>query len=225
MAAWTLVQTKVVASNVLCNPTCTIAFDAASTPGNLIVVAVNWNDTTKNLSSCSGDSATGWALATSSKIAALSDNLQFCYGIANGASNVSITFSAGTFQVTAIALEYSGNATSSPLDIGGSATGTSATISAGSFTPATSGELLLVWGRNDSGTAGTWTKGTGWTAIQYNPTATLSLADYQGYGSTSLIDFYQTFSSSVNFLASAVSFHPLAVSGASVRGTLLGVYP
>lgn len=227
-SAWTFVQKKTIAGPATCSPTCTVAFDAATTPGNLVVIVAQWPDSAKAIGSCSGNAATGWTVVTGSLVqnATLNRSAEICFGIADGGTSNSITWTpSGGFVYWAVAFEYSGNATSSVLDqsAGLASTSTQTDLTAGNVTTDTANELLIVYAACDDAAAPTWSVASGWTSIRHSGTSTYNaMSDYLGFtpaGSTAL---HVTAGTACTYVATGATFRPLATN--SKRLLLLGVY-
>lgn len=127
------------------------SFRGNTTGGNMIVAAVSWDTTggagTLTCSDNLGDTYTTvntWNDATNTQALAI------CYApnIAGGATTVTATLSATHVTRRLVITEYSGVATSSPVDVstgvgGGTGTTTANATTSGSTTPTTDGDLIF----------------------------------------------------------------------------------
>jgi len=143
-------------------------FGLPITAGNLIVVTATWDNQsatasvadTKGNTYTSAVGPTNWSTANRAQIF-------FAKNIGGQSANaVTVTFSVATTSFAEIRLfEYSGQDTTSPLDVTSSATGTSTALNSGSATTNFANEL--VFGTGDSST-GTLSPGAGFTAREGN---------------------------------------------------------
>jgi len=173
----TFVQQASVAAAAAATSTA-LAFSSNNTLGNTIVVAVSWNTVSSLTPTCSdsqGNTYSAIVLETDDP-----DNSQsgICYAtnIKAGANTVTVTFGASvTYRALAIQ-EYSGIATTSPVDTYATyaATGTTATNAYTSTTAATttSGDLIFGYFVDETGSTATATAGTGFTQRTDNTTLT-----------------------------------------------------
>jgi hypothetical protein len=225
-AAWTLVQQVAIANTGTCGPTCTADFPSNTTANNLIIIVAQWPESAKTIGSCSGDAATTWTVASGTIIqdAGLNRSAGMCYGVANGGNTASITWSpSGGFQYSAIAFEYSGNATTNILDQQAAGSGTGTNVTVGNVTTDTNGELLVIWGVKDDADATGWTKATNWTAVQFSCTSNAcGMADYQGFTPSGTTELYITRAVSGTWVASGATFRPLVSTGVSTAIPLFG---
>ncbi len=111
----------------------------------LILVIADQSSNSATVSSVSGGGVT-WAKATSTGTTSDGD-AEIWYGVnssgTSGSTVISVSLSGTTNVQIADVSEWSGVATTSALDKSAHATGSSATISAGSITPTESGELII----------------------------------------------------------------------------------
>ena len=147
--------------------TVAVSFANAQTAGNLNVVVVGWNDTTATVSSVTDSMANAYTLAVGpTKLSGqLSQAIYFAAnikGAAAGANTVTVQFSQAAIYPDIRIVEFSGIATSSPLDVVSAATGTSATSASGSATTTNANDLIFGANTNVSYTSG---PGTGFTNI------------------------------------------------------------
>ena len=173
----TFVQQASVASAAAATSS-VLAFGSNNTLGNTIIVAVSWNTVSSLTPTCSdsqGNTYSAIVLETDDP-----DNSQsgICYAtnIKAGANTVTVTYGASvTYRALAIH-EYSGIATTSPVDTDATnaATGTTTTNAYTSTTAATttSGDLIFGYFVDETGSTATATAGTGFTQRTDNTTLT-----------------------------------------------------
>lgn len=129
------------------NSAVSATFDVASTAGNLLVAVVSASE------NVTVSPPAGWSVA----IAQLNSiDVAICYR-ENAPSSTSLSFSFGATSPsssTVVIAEYSGIATSSPLDVTGSNTGTGTSPTTGSAGPTTQQNELLIGGLGSSVAAG-----------------------------------------------------------------------
>jgi glucose/arabinose dehydrogenase len=125
-----------------------VTFTAAQVAGDLNVVVVGWNDATAHVQTVTDSRGNTYLPAVGPTVlpGSLSQTLYFAanIGAAGAGSNVvTVTFDApAAFPDIRIA-EYSGIATSSPVDVVAGAVGTSASSSSGSVTTTNANDLLV----------------------------------------------------------------------------------
>lgn len=141
--------------------TASLAFSNANAAGNLIVVYVVWDNAgTVKVTDTKGNA---YQAATARQTFGGSWSAQVFYAsnILGGSNTVKATFSTGITSFGLLYLhEYSGLATTSPVDVSASAAGASASMSSGAVTITQANDLLFAAGASDS----TVSTGTGYTA-------------------------------------------------------------
>jgi len=145
--------------------TVAVKFNSAQTAGNLNVVAVGWNDTTRTVSSVTDTSGNTYvrAVGPTAVSGTLSQSIYYAKNIlaaAAGANTVTVTFSAAASYPDIRILEYSGADLATPVDVTSAATGTSGTFNSGSVTTTNATDLLF--GANMT-TGSTTAPGSGFT--------------------------------------------------------------
>lgn len=145
---------------------------------------------------------------------------QVFYAIAGSSGSVTITVTPSTSCVMSMAAhEYSGNASSSPLDSTANAGGSSTTPSSGSVTVSNAGSLLfglLIPANAMSGE----TAGSGFT-LRYTASANEGIATEDQVVSTNTAASFSV-SSSINWSAIGVSFKPSTGGGGSSGWWFIG---
>jgi YD repeat-containing protein len=129
----------------------TVTFNSAQTAGNLNVVFVGWDDATSTIQSIT-DSAGNTYRAAVGPTVNPGNATQTMYYAANiaaaaaGANTITVTFSDSVPYPDVRALEFSGVATSNPLDASVATYGDGRTLDTGSFTTTGSNELIIASG-------------------------------------------------------------------------------
>jgi len=154
--------------------TCTASFGSANTAGNLIVVAVEIGATATDRQAVITDTQGNTYVPAMSQVTwrtvggGSSAQIFYAANVKGGANTVTMTLSGGATAWNQIEIhEYSGLATSSPLDVTASAFGTTGTspftVSSGSAVTTSSGELIFGYG---NGIGANLTQGSGFTVRQ-----------------------------------------------------------
>ena len=153
-------------------------FSSAQTAGNLIIVRVYGYDQNTDVSSIVDTKGNSYQVAVPRNVKSVSSPAALSWGriyyaaniaaAAASANTVTVNFSAGTDFPGVAIYEFSGLATSLPLDQNTSAVGDTAgnpvTISSGSVTTTTANQLLF-GGQVDYSTNATSGTGTGYTGL------------------------------------------------------------
>jgi RHS repeat-associated protein len=122
----------------------TTTFGSNTTKGDTIVAVISVSSPTVTVSSVSGGGVSTWTRGKAKAVSGIGNN-EIWYGYANsgGSSSFTVHLSSGTADVATFALEFSGVASSSPLDVSGSTSGTSATASTPSLTTTAAGDIVI----------------------------------------------------------------------------------
>jgi YD repeat-containing protein len=135
--------TNMSASNV---STQTTTLTSNTTKGDTVVVIVGTNPVNPviSVSSITGGGVGTWHLGKATSSTGAGDE-EIWYGYANtgGSNSITVTMSAGTTSIGTVAIELSGVASSSPLDVSGSTSGTSTTAGTASLTTTAAGDLVI----------------------------------------------------------------------------------
>ena len=112
-----------------------VAFTGAQTSGDLNIVVIGWNDTTATVKSVTDSKGNTYTLAVgpTQMSGDATQSIYYAANIASAAANsntVTVTFNVAAAYPDLRILEYSGAATSSPIDASGSGTGMSTTPTA-----------------------------------------------------------------------------------------------
>jgi galactose oxidase-like protein/Big-like domain-containing protein len=145
------------------------AFSAANTAGNLIVVGVSWGDNPAPSIRATDTLGNTYSVVTNDFDPGNRQGLAILYApnIRAGANTVTVTLGVTGGYRRIIVSEYSGIATTSPLDVSAHnrATGTTAAngVTSTAATTTANGDLIFGVVMDDSGSFGTITAGTGFT--------------------------------------------------------------
>jgi chitodextrinase len=142
-----------------------VPFAAAQSAGNLIIVAVGWNDVTHSVVTIADTKGNAYlpAVGPTANIAGggLTQTIYYAkniQGAAAGGNTVTVTFDGATFYPDVRILEYAGADTAAPVDVTAVGTGSSATSSTAAVTTNNPSDLLfatnLVFTQSGSAGAG-----------------------------------------------------------------------
>jgi hypothetical protein len=182
-----------------------------STTGNLIAVTVSWDTNASSTYSCADTQGNTYTIAVTRIDATSKQAVGVCYApnIIGGADTITVTFGGGSpiFRRVVVS-EYSGIATSSPVDVTTSnvAAGTTAAngVTSGSATTTQAGDLIY-GSVNDTASTTTITAGTGFTQrASVNGADTASQDQVQA--SSGSIASTQTFGAAHRYIATLVAF-------------------
>ena len=124
----------------------TTTLPANTTKGDTVVVAVGTSNVSPvvSVSSITGGGVGTWHLGKATSSTTVGDE-EIWYGYANtgGAAAITVNMSAGTADVGTEVIEYTGVASSSPLDVSSSTSGSSTTVSTPSLTTTAAGDLVI----------------------------------------------------------------------------------
>jgi hypothetical protein len=178
-----------------------------SLAGNCIIVGFQYSNNLAVTPSVTDDHGNSYHSAAQNTDGNQVVNLWYALNVAPGAQRITITFSGSPASyVTAVASEFYNVAQSSAVDSITSGAGNGSSVSAGSFTPVTSGDLIYQYAIQDSTSTPmtSWTQGANpWTllsadlldgaAAQYQVQASaasitpaLSMSPAQGFNSVAI---------------------------------------
>src|SRR5579859_220254 len=183
-----------------------------SLAGNCIVVGFQYADTSGVTPSVEDDKGNTYSTPIQTSDGRQVVNLSYALNVAPGAQKITITFSGTSpAYVSGLATEFYNVAPSSAIDGQTGNSGNGTTVSAGSFTPATSGDLIYQYAVQDSTSAppmGSWTQGP-------NPWQLLSAdlldgaaAQYQVQASAAAITPTLTMAPAQGFTSVAIALRP-----------------
>jgi hypothetical protein len=207
------VQASSTASSASASST-SLAFTSNNTAGNTIVVAASWQATGLT-PTCSDSQGNAYSTIVTKADATNDSQSGICYAtnIKAGANTVTVTYGASeTYRSLAIQ-EYSGIATTSPVDtsISNTATGTTSTNGYTSTTSVTgtSGDLIFGFFTDETGNSATATAGTGFT-VRTNNTALTSPVTTEDMVQTSAgsIAATQTENAADEYVGMMMAFRP-----------------
>ncbi|HZF16033.1 MAG TPA: fibronectin type III domain-containing protein, partial [Steroidobacteraceae bacterium] len=160
------VQDNFLAPGSASRTTVTVPYTTAQSVGNLNVVVVAWNDGTTNVQTVTDTRGNTYRLAVGPTRVSGTASLAIYYAsnitaAAANANSVTVTFNQATVYPDIRIAEYSGVATTNPLDVVSSATATGTTANSGSVTTTGANDLLV--GGNYVATF-TDTPGSGYTS-------------------------------------------------------------
>jgi len=121
------------------------AYSSAQTAGDLNLVIVGWNDTSAAVQSVTDSAGNTYTLAFGpTKGTGLSESIYYAKNIlASGSNTVTVTFNQGATKPDVRILEYSGVATSNPLDVSTGASGSTYIADSGYVNTNAANELIV----------------------------------------------------------------------------------
>ena len=125
-----------------------VRFTAAQQQGDLNVVVVGWNDSTATVGTVTDTSGNVYQRAVGPTVysGTATQSIYYAAGIVGAAANantVTVTFNGSAAAADIRILEYSGIATTSPLDVTAAATGSSTSASSGAATTTNANDLIF----------------------------------------------------------------------------------
>jgi hypothetical protein len=204
-----LVQ-AVGATEASTSTTLTATLPAASTAGNLLVLSASvYTGTTNHITSVTDSAGNLWQRANAWSVASHNSDGEVWYA-ANAAPATSIVAHLTSAATMAIqVLEFSGIATSNPLDTSAGTSNTSTAASSGPLTPAASGELLVGLVAGHASSQAMTVTSTGFTVQpQQNSTGTIATVrtGYQVLAGTGATSFSASFGTAMYWAAGLVAF-------------------
>ena len=123
-------------------------YTGAQSAGDLNVVVVSWGDSTATVGSLTDSSGNTYHLAVGPTVISGTASQAIYYaasivGAAAGANTVSVSFTSAAVYPDVRVLEYSGIATTSPLDVVAAASGNSSLSSSGAVTTTNANDLII----------------------------------------------------------------------------------
>jgi hypothetical protein len=128
--------------------TVSVPFTAAQGSGDLNIVVVGWNDSTATVGTVTDSSGNVYQRAVGPTVysGTATQSIYYTAGIVGAAANantVTVTFTTAAAYPDIRILEYSGIATTSPLDVTAAATGSGSTASSGAATTTNANDLIF----------------------------------------------------------------------------------
>jgi hypothetical protein len=126
----------------------TVPYTGAQSAGDLNVVVVSWGDSTATIGSLTDSSGNTYHLAVGPTVISGTASQAIYYaasiaGAAAGANAVSVSFTSAAVYPDVRVLEYSGIATTSPLDVVAAGSGNSGLSSSGAVTTTNANDLII----------------------------------------------------------------------------------
>jgi hypothetical protein len=206
------------------------AYGSNVAANTLLICEVSSSGPSSPASGVTDTKLNSWSQAGAASVSALGDTVQIFYAVSNGAgaNTVTVTFPDVNQGDTMTISEYSGNATSSPLDQTDVGQGVSATPASTSITPSVA-NCLIISVESDSAVNGTTiTAGTNFGIRQTQLTSsTLERIGTEDWIQTTATATTGSFTLGISstWATKVASFKPLAaaVTGTNARKALLGV--
>jgi len=128
--------------------TVTVPYTAAQTAGDLNVVVVGWNDSTRTVTSVTDSKGNAYLAAVGPTVLAgsLSQTIYYAKNIVGataGTNSVTVTFSGAAAFPDIRILEYAGADLVNPVDVTAAATGTGTSTNSGSATTTNATDLIF----------------------------------------------------------------------------------
>ncbi len=187
----------------------------AALSGNLLVCGITYAFSSGRSLSVTDDHSNSWQVAVSKNGVSNTTTIVYAAGVAAGTQKITFTFDAALTSFQAACKEAYGVATSSPVDVTSSASGVGApTISAGSMTTTTAGDLIFQYGNssvpgNDLNSltqfVTTLTAGSGWSPIIADVQTGQFLQDIQQANAGAITPSYTVTGASI-YTSAAVAF-------------------
>ena len=196
------------------------AFTSLNTAGNTIIVAVSWGDNPAASLSASDTLGNTYSVATNDFDAGNRQGLAILYApnIRGGANTVTVNLGLTLGYRRIIVSEYSGIATTAPLDVTAKnqAPGTTATdgVTSGAASTTLNGDLIFGVAMDDSGLFGTITAGTGFTRRAFVNNMDLATEDRVQATAGSIAATF-TFTLPDQYLAQMAAFKASGAPGAT----------
>lgn len=205
----------------------TITYTSNVTAGNLLVLLASQDQVANRQISAVSDNLNGsWAMAKRQGTAGTNAQSEVWYfaNTVGGACTITITWANGTDQKDFLALEYSGCATVSPVDVTDGITGasnTNQTYATNSDTTSSNGSVILgVSSLNGSNTG--YSSTSGFTQIS-SASVNTTFAEQIATGAVTTNGSY-TITNPRNFVGVMVSFMAPAAAGNILQPRILQVY-
>jgi hypothetical protein len=190
-------------------------------PGNCIIVGFQYADTPGVTAFLSDDKGNTYSAPVRNTDSNQVVNLSYALNTAPGAQKITITFSGGSpAYVSALASEFYNVAPSNAIDGSSANSGAGGSVSAGSFTPTSSGDLIYQYAVQDSTSAPmiAWTQGANPWALLSADVLDGAAAQYQVQGSRTLITPTLGMAPAQNFNSVAISLKPASAGTAPPHG-------
>ena len=193
----------------------------ATMSGNCVIVGFQYSATAGATASVSDDKGNSYSTPLSNSDGNQIVNLSYALNVKAGAQKISITFSGGTpAYVSALATEFYNIATSSALDGSSGNAGTGTSVTAGSFTPSTSGDLIYQYAVQDSSSnpMTSWSQGASPWVLLSSDILDGSAAQYQVQTTAAAINPTMGMAPSQNFNSVAIALKAANAGSAPPSG-------
>lgn len=198
---------------------CAIAYDSNVTAGNFLA-GITYSANVGATVSCVDSLGQTWSEAQS-QVQSTDGNIMKIVYFANtvgGANTLTCTWTGGGPTFRCGVLEYSGVATTTPLDQHTSAQGAAGTADSGNVTPSQDNELVIMAASNSNGT--TFTIGTGTKRVNVPDATTTRIGAGEEIQTTATArQSSWTFGSSGNWSSLIATFKPAGGAVATVPGS------
>jgi len=199
----------------------TLRLPNRSLAGNCIIVGFQYSSMSGVRASVSDDQGNSYSTPVQSSDGNQVVNLSYALNVAPGAQKINITFSGGSpSYVSAVASEFYNVATVNAADGYSGNSGSGSSVSAGSLTPSTSGDLIYQYAVQDSTSSAinAWTQGASPWVLLSADVLDSSAAQYEVQASAAPITPALGMSPSQNFLSIAVALQPASAGTAPPPG-------
>jgi IPT/TIG domain-containing protein len=219
----TFALNHVSASNTQGNPVSSYALRLpnGTQSANCIIVAFQYSATPGVTASVSDDKGNTYSTPISNSDGNQVVNLSFALNVAAGTRRITISFSGGTpAYVSGMASEFYNVATSLAFDGSSGNSGTGSSVTSGSFTPTTRGDLIYQFAVQDSTSNPmiSWTQGGSPWLLLSADVMDGSVAQYQVQGWSAPVDPALSMAPSQNFNSVAVALKPASAGNAPPPG-------
>jgi hypothetical protein len=180
----------------------------ATMSGNCLIVGFQYSAGGGVTASVSDDKGDSFSAPISHNDGNQVVNLSYALNVSAGAQKITITFSGGgASYVSALATEFYNIAPANALDGSSGNDGTSASVTAGAFTPANDGDLIYQYAVEDSSSnpINSWTQGTSPWQLLSADTQDASAAQYEVQTSAASVTPALGMSPSQNFTSVALA--------------------
>ena len=192
----------------------------ATLSGNCVIVGFQYGSTSGVTPSVTDDKGNSYAIVAKHDDGNQVVNLAVALNVAAGAQRITVSFS-GTAPpyVSGLASEFYNVATSNAIDGTTGNNGTSTSVTAGSLTPASSGDLIYQYSVQDSTSNPmiSWSQGSSWTLLSADVMDSTA-AQYQVQSSAAAINPTMGMSPSQNFNSIAIALKPATAGTAPPPG-------
>lgn len=190
-----------------------VAFPSNNAAGDLLVVEATFDSSSDSTFTCSDSQSNTYSSPYVINNATHGQSLGVCYAAnsKSGANTVTVTMTTGNCCLETDIAEYSGIATSNPLDVEtgqpGSGNTSADNVTSGAATTTTNGDLIFGAINDVQGLAGSISAGSGFTK-RVNSVTNYTVAEDQTQTSAGSIAATATFGTSSDYVAIMMAFKP-----------------